>query len=317
MFATIAVSVQALRITGKPTEYVAAGKLVCGVNFSNNNNGNRIAFSQVSMPSDFYGTQIEIIEGYEVRLRALERIRSLHPELNETAVAVRATKNKDSTILSIKAKGFDPKYTRLYLDSLLDEYINYFRDDRCFKPPSDVGKVFEEVLTRERQVKECLTALDTFEQQNDPLLLSKEHERLSKEVSITRGELEVEKRSNPHEGKAVAIEKRLFDVEKYNSLIWGKTSQHLLLKNKLEAAQRDYESWKQLMMRVNIFSKKEENILILERPTAAVPEEPQLWLPLFVWGVIGAAAGVLVIFIAAFALTRLSKNPAASPPPLN
>ena len=91
----------------------------------------------------------------------------------------------------------------------------------------------------------------------------------------------------------------------------------MLLKNKLEAAQRDYESWKQLMMRVNVFSKKEEYILILERPTAAVPEEPQLWLPLIVWGVIGASAGVVVMFIAAFALTRLSKYPAVSPPPLN
>ena len=121
--AAIAVCFQALRITGKATEYYALGRVLAGLKVSVQNgtgSGNEVISN--TQAQDFYGTQIEILESGALRARALERVRSLHPELKEIDIEVRVNQTKGSAILNVAAVGEEPKYTRLYLDALLDEY---------------------------------------------------------------------------------------------------------------------------------------------------------------------------------------------------
>src|SRR6187431_826082 len=73
--AAIAVCVQALRITGKTTEYSAIGRVVAGMQINAGGNKGENVVNQM-MPQDFYGTQMEILESGELRRRALERVRS-------------------------------------------------------------------------------------------------------------------------------------------------------------------------------------------------------------------------------------------------
>ncbi len=314
MLAAIAVSVQALRITGKPTEYVAVGKVVVGMKTpgqagSNEDNTLRNLFG------DLFPTQLEIIESGELRYRALERVRALHPELKELDVEIRVSQTKGSMILNVVATGVEPKYTRVYLDALLDEYIEFRKEVVDKTIESKMKTVIEEVRAREKQPKQDKKELNTFERQNDPALLSAEHERLVEEVSTLRSEMEALKRSS-NDSKAKSVGDTLKKEEKKLEEIWAKETKHQELKRRYEDSEKGYQEWRKSLPIV------EEGCpaaaaCVLERPTAAEPEEPQLWLPLIVWGVISAASGVLVMFIAAFALTRLSKNQEAPPPPLN
>jgi uncharacterized coiled-coil DUF342 family protein len=158
--------------------------------------------------------------------------------------------------------------------------------------------------------------LEDFQKQNDVVLFSEEHERLVKKASRLRGELEDLKSSNPEAAKTSPLATQLAETENKGAEIWNKICQHKTLQQNYKDAEKAMGEWWKMLEPLRL-CEDHYPMNIMERPTAAEPEEPQLWLPLIVLGVIGAAAGVPVMFIAAFALTRLSKNQEASPPPLN
>lgn len=163
--AAIAICFEALRITGKTTEYIAIGKIVAGLQVKvGSREGDVVtnAFAQ-----DFYGTQIETLESGALRNHALERVRSLHPELKEIEVEIRVTQTKGSSILNVAAVGEEAKYTRVYLDALLDEYIAFRKDMLEKSIGTTMNKVIEEVLSRESMVKKTKEALESYLKVND------------------------------------------------------------------------------------------------------------------------------------------------------
>ena len=107
------------------TGYVATGRIVAGVKV--NVSGGRDSI-QNTQGQSFYGTQIEILESGALRARALERLRSLHPELQEHDVEIRVTQTKGSAILNVSGVCESPKYGRLFVDALLDEYIGFRKE---------------------------------------------------------------------------------------------------------------------------------------------------------------------------------------------
>jgi hypothetical protein len=310
VFAAIAVSVQALRITGKPTEYVALGKVVAG-----QKSGVDRFLIHISS-AEFYGTEMEIIMSGELRRRALERVRSLHPELKEINVRVRVFQTKGSSILNVMATGEEAKYTRIYLDALLDEYIAFGNEliDRSIG--ASTQRIINEKLSYERQSKEAEKALEAFQKQNDLVIFSEEHERLVKKASRLRSELEDLKSSNPEAAQTSPLATQLVETENRGAEIWNKICQHKTLQQNYKDAENAKHEWSQLLEPLKLCDDHYP-MNIMERPTAAVPDKADLWLSLGFAALTGAAAGVLFMFIAAFALTRLSKNPGVSPPPLN
>ncbi len=75
--------------------------------------------------TEFYGTCIETLESAEMLRKARERVHELHPGLKDFDIEVRAIRTKDSGIINILASGPDPKYTQIFLNALLDEYLAF------------------------------------------------------------------------------------------------------------------------------------------------------------------------------------------------
>ena len=167
--AAIAVCIKALSISTKTTEYMAVGKLEAGIHV-NPQGDNSKQYVQDSMTADFYGTQIEILESGELRRRALDRVRTLHPELKVIEVEIHVTQTKGSSILNVAAVGEEAKFTRVFLDALLDEFIAFRKDMMDRSVTNAMNKVIAEVLAREKSVAEKKTALDEYRKANDILL---------------------------------------------------------------------------------------------------------------------------------------------------
>lgn len=184
--AAIAICVQALRITGKATEYIALGKLVVGIQI---NPSGKDAVVQNMMPQDFYGTQIEIIESGELRRRALERVRGEHPELTEKEVEIRVTQTKGSSILNVAGVGEEPKFTRIFLDSLLVEFIAFRRDMINKSVDTAMNKVIEEVLSREKAVKEKFEALNNYLKNNDLVIFEGDRSQAAAYLKLLQSNL--------------------------------------------------------------------------------------------------------------------------------
>jgi len=186
--AAIAVCVETLRISEKETEYVSIGKVVVGmkIDASSKDQGNVV---QMTNLQDFYGTQIEILKSGELRRRALDRVRSLHPELKEIDVNIEVSQTRGSSILNVAAVGGEAKYTHIYLDEVLNEYIAFRKEMIEKSLGSTMNKVIEEVLGREKKVKETEQTLLNFQKNNDMVVFEGDRNQAAAYLSKLKNDL--------------------------------------------------------------------------------------------------------------------------------
>ncbi len=149
--------------------FVSTAKLVAGGRMVSNTAG---APGYVDYLQDFYGTIIETLESAAMRNQAKERVRLLNPELKECDVEIRTTQNKGSAIFNVAATGPEPKFTRVFLDALLDEF-RAFRDQiREQQRNKALTAMAEDVVKRETQLKEKGAKLAEFKKNNDVVVLN-------------------------------------------------------------------------------------------------------------------------------------------------
>lgn len=78
---------------------------------------------------DFNGTITETLESSEMKRRALERTRALHPDLRgrdvEIHVSLQEPQMQGSSMFGVQALSEDREYARVFLDALLDEFIAF------------------------------------------------------------------------------------------------------------------------------------------------------------------------------------------------
>jgi polysaccharide biosynthesis transport protein len=170
--ASIGVCVQALRITGKPQAYISLAKLVAGGRMVGGGGGAGVGIQYQDYLTDFYGTIIESIESSEMRRRALDRVRALHPDLKESEVEVQVSQNRGSAIFNVRAFGTEPKYTRIFLDALLDEFIAFRNQIREQQRNKALTTLAEDVVRREKSLQEKQDKLTSFEKANNIVLLT-------------------------------------------------------------------------------------------------------------------------------------------------
>ncbi len=165
--ASIGVCVQALRITGRPQEFRSLAKLVAG--------GQMVLDNSVSwreQQADFYGTIIETVESAEMKRRALERVRALNPDVKDSDVEIRVAQTKGSAIFNILATGSEPKYTRIFLDALLDEFISFRQSIREQAQGKVIQQFLSEVVTKQKLMDENLENLTKFKTANNILTIT-------------------------------------------------------------------------------------------------------------------------------------------------
>lgn len=122
--ASVGVCYQSLRITGKPQEFRSIAKITSAPGKLGNIGDEPAAIAGHN------ATIIEVLESAEMKRRALERVRALHPEIKETDLETRAAHTKGSFIINILVTGREPKFTRIYLDALLDEFMAWRHEMR-------------------------------------------------------------------------------------------------------------------------------------------------------------------------------------------
>jgi hypothetical protein len=109
LLAPIGVCYQALRITGEPLRFISQAKLAISTS------------SGKSLSPEAVSELIDRVEGFDLRRHALERTRALSPEVKECDIDIRATFVPDSGSLHLSSSSSEPKFSRAYLDALVDQ----------------------------------------------------------------------------------------------------------------------------------------------------------------------------------------------------
>lgn len=170
--ASIGICFQSLRITGKPQEFRSLAKLVHGGQVMYNDKPNWREQLQ-----DFYGTIIETVESAELKRRALERVRALNPELREVDVEIRVAQTKGSGIFNVFATGTEPKYTRIFLDALLDEFIAFRQSMHERDQGARLRPLVDEVTALQKKLEESMLQMEKAKAKVESLEAKAEQQR--------------------------------------------------------------------------------------------------------------------------------------------
>ncbi len=165
--ASIGVCVQALRITGRPQEFRSLAKLVAGGQMVFNDN-----VTWREQQADFYGTIIETVESAEMKRRALERVRALNPDMKDSDVEIRVAQTKGSAIFNILATGSEPKYTKIFLDALLDEFISFRQAIREQAQGKVLQQFLQEVVSKQKVMEDSMERLAKFRTANNIITIT-------------------------------------------------------------------------------------------------------------------------------------------------
>ncbi|MGV3662067.1 MAG: M56 family metallopeptidase [Prosthecobacter sp.] len=118
---------------------------------------------------DFYGTIIETVESSEMKRRALERVKALHPGLAASDVDIHVDQAKNAAVFSVAATGENAKFTKIYLDALLDEYIAFRQSIRDQSQGKAVSTFMQETVKQRKVMEDKLKELGDFQVAHGPL----------------------------------------------------------------------------------------------------------------------------------------------------
>lgn len=165
--ASIGVCVQALLIMSEPVRYTSLAKLVAG--------GRMVAQGDLNWQEtmqDFYGTIIETLESADLKKRALARVQALHPEMRGAEVEIKVSQTRGSAIFNVFAIGAEQKYTQIFLESLLDEFVAFRQQIREQGLERALNTFTETVVKKSKELQEIGEKLESFRKANNIVTLT-------------------------------------------------------------------------------------------------------------------------------------------------
>jgi succinoglycan biosynthesis transport protein ExoP len=132
-------------------------------------------------PQNYLGTQTELLRSGMMRQLTLARLQAagtnavpLGKDGKPLGVKLKVTQAPRSSVFVVEASSSDPAYTQAYLDSLMNEYLEYKKNIRKVVSGDTLASISEQVLRMERDLKADEDALTTFEQSNNLAILQEE-----------------------------------------------------------------------------------------------------------------------------------------------
>ncbi len=321
--AGIGVSRQALRITSKPPEFRSLAKLVAVGKIINDCPNWR------EQQQDFYGTILETVESAEMSRRALERVRALNPDLKdkECDVVIRAVQTKGSGIINILATGPEPKYTRVFLDALLDEYISFRQSIREQAQGKVLQRFLLEVVSKQKTMEDSLEKLEKVRSRGaDTISARSDRERQVTRLNAQRNrrddlrlEIKPMKSDNveraPLQAQLEAIESEISDIEK--QLDHAETAL-AELNSAREKSETDKLAYEKLFDKVetpqSVFTSSADYVAVQERATPASENVEDWVMPITIGAAAGGVPFGVVGLVLSLLLVRAPKPPQVPTP---
>jgi len=315
--ASIGTALQALRITGKPQEFRSLAKLVAGGQMVSTN-----SLTWREQQADFYGTIIETIESAEMKRRAWERVKALNPDLKDSDVEIRVAQTKGSAIFNILATGSEPKYTRIFLDALLDEFIAFRQSIREQAQGKVLQQFLSEVVSKQKTMEDSLEKFQKARAQgSDTLSVRSDLERLVPRLNSQRNQrddlrLKIKSMKDDDAARASsqteleAIESEIQAIEKDLDRREAALAELKTLQGKFETDKLVYEKlFNEVEKLQAVFNMQSDYVAIQERATPSSENVEDWVMPIAVGAGGGAVLGGLVGFVLSLLLIRSPEPP--------
>ena len=117
--------------------------------------------------SNFYGTQIQLMQSEEVKRSAEALVRSTHPEMQAAPVEITVAQKSHTSIFDLQAIGANPEYTQAYLNALMQKYLDFKKGMREGQGHNVTTAITEQLIQVEKDLRTAEDELLEFQKQNN------------------------------------------------------------------------------------------------------------------------------------------------------
>src|SRR2546421_3011878 len=116
---------------------------------------------------NFYGTQIQLMQSAEVRRGAAALVRSTNPELQPVPVELSVAQRPRTSIFELQAIGSSPDYTQVYLNAVMQKYLDFKRGMREGQTHTFTTGITEQLIQVEKDLRNGEDEMLDFQKQNN------------------------------------------------------------------------------------------------------------------------------------------------------
>jgi capsular exopolysaccharide synthesis family protein len=116
---------------------------------------------------NFYGTQIQLMQGMEVKRSAEALVRSTHPEMQPVPVEITVLQRPRTSIFELSAIGSSGDYTQAYLNALMQKYLDFKKGMREDRGHEITTGITEQLIQVEKDLRNAEDEMLEFQKQNN------------------------------------------------------------------------------------------------------------------------------------------------------
>lgn len=154
--------VQAWLIFQTAPQYLSVAKMILAGKL---NISQGAVYSEDSV--NFYGTQILLMQSADVRRTAETLVRSTHPELQPVPVDITVTQKPRTSIFELQAIGSAPEYTQVYLNAVMQKYLDSRKSMREDQGHNVTTAITENLIGVEKELRTAEDEMLDFQKQNN------------------------------------------------------------------------------------------------------------------------------------------------------
>ena len=124
--------------------------------------------------SNFYGTQIELMQSTEIRRRAAARVEAARPELRSIPVNLTVGQQRGTSFFVLTATADEPLYCKEFLDAVMVEYVQFKREMRSDSADTAVTSVTDQLLKLDKELQAGEEELIAFQKKDNVVFLEEE-----------------------------------------------------------------------------------------------------------------------------------------------
>jgi len=124
--------------------------------------------------TNYFGTQVSLMQSDEIKRRARQAVEASHPELKGMEAELAVQQEPKASIFILKVTSSDPKYSQLFADACMSEFLEFKREMRGETSQKTVDAVAKQLSELEKAIADLDTKIFEFKQQNNVIFLQEQ-----------------------------------------------------------------------------------------------------------------------------------------------
>ena len=124
--------------------------------------------------TNYFGTQVSLMQSEEIKRRAARAVEASHPELKGLSADLAVQQEPKASIFILRVTSADPKYSQLFADACMSEFLEFKREMRGETSQRTVDAVAKQLTELEKAIAELDQKIFEFKQENNIVFLQEQ-----------------------------------------------------------------------------------------------------------------------------------------------